>query len=424
MNLQGSDIADDIIQDDLPVHSVPPRNTFLPWHRVKKEFIRKNQWNEFTARMIKRYWRQQLKQQEGEWSLEENAEAGDKVELPPDVVLERTLKCLVIPGEDLLDIRALWRDVNELNCHIRYLGFNESFGSNQKGTRIHVANNAVLSLPRVSPDSWVAPDRFEAIQSNESQAYRHLKNYGPYHVVNLDLCGSMFPNTAKDPGEYYTALNQLLIYQFANQKCEWLLFITTMVEPAVVDADRLQALCKPTRDNAQRHGDFAAKLKTFLPENALQNVATTIDLINFSEDQMIQLFGVALGKWLLALSQKAQPQWSVAMRPSFRYPVNKDKGAVMLSLAFALKPNITAPVDETGMAKLELVTKRFPDERECALKLAESVSHIRDVDELLALDAELKSRLRDSHADLLEAAGYDRSAYIKWVDEGEVTENN
>src|SRR6266436_7817678 len=155
MNSQGSDFADDIIQDDLPVHTVPPRDKFLPWHRVKKEFIRRNQWNELTARMIKRYWRQQLQQPEGDWSLDENADAAVTVKLPADVALDRTLKCLVIPGEDLLDVRALWRDVNELNCQIRYLGFNESFGSHQKGTRIHVANNAVLSLPRVYPDSCV-----------------------------------------------------------------------------------------------------------------------------------------------------------------------------------------------------------------------------------------------------------------------------
>ncbi len=268
------------------------------------------------------------------------------------------------------------------------------------------------------------PDRFEAIQSHESQAYRYLKNYGPYHVVNLDLCGSMFPNTAKDPGEYYQALLRLLTYQFENQKCEWLLFITTMVEPAVVDAERLQALCKPTRENFNKHGNFAEKLKTFLPEAAFQNVESEIGLKHFSEAQMIQLFGVALGKWLLALCQTAQPQWTVAMRGSFRYLVNEDKGAAMLSLAFALKPNIMPPIDETGMAKLELVSKNYPSECECALKLAEFVNKIRDVDEILAADPKLKIKLRDSQADLLEAAGYDRVAYIKWVDEGEKTGNN
>lgn len=424
MSSQGSDLADDIVQDKLPAHTAPPRDRFLPWHRVKKEFIRQNQWNDLTARMIKRYWWHQLKHTEGDWSLDEGTNGGENVKVPTDIILDRTLKCLVIPGEDLLDVRALWRDVNELNCRIRYLGFNESFGSDHKGTRVHVANNAVLSLPRIWRDSRVLPDRFEAIASQDSQAFRYLKEYGPYHVVNLDLCGSMFPNTAKEPSAYYNALLRLLVYQFENQKTEWLLFITTMVEPATVHKDGLQLLCKPTRENYSKHNDFAVKLKSFLPESAFQNVDQCLDLSVLTEDQIIQLFGVALGKWLLALCHKAQPQWTVAMRKSFRYSVNKDKGAIMLSLAFALKPNIMPPVDDTGIATLNLPIKKFPDERECAVKLAESVSHICDVDDTLKADVELKTKLRDSQADLLEAAGYDRAAYVKWVDEGEIIAAN
>jgi predicted RNase H-like nuclease len=76
------------------------------------------------------------------------------------------------------------------------------------------------------------------------------------------------------------------------------------------------------------------------------------------------------------------------------------------------------------MAKLELAAKNYPSERECALKLAEFVFKIRDVDDVLAADPELKTKLCESHADLLEAAGYDRTAYLKWVDEGEKTTNN
>src|ERR1700728_1819274 len=146
MSSEGSDFIDDIVQDDLPTHTAPPRDKFLPWHRVKKEFIRRNQWNDLIARMIKRYWWQQLKRDAAVWSFDDAAGIDEAVQVPADIVLDRTLKCLVIPDEDLLDVRALWRDVNELNCRIQYLGFNESFGSDQKGTRVHVANNAVLSL--------------------------------------------------------------------------------------------------------------------------------------------------------------------------------------------------------------------------------------------------------------------------------------
>ena len=82
--------------------------------------------------MIRRYWRLQLRQ-EADWSLDESIDAAVSVSLP-ESDLDGVLKCLVIPGEDLLDVRALWRDVNEFKCKIRYLGFNESVGSHQKGT--------------------------------------------------------------------------------------------------------------------------------------------------------------------------------------------------------------------------------------------------------------------------------------------------
>ena len=418
MPQQEHDLAEGIVQDNLPVHAIPPSAEFKPWHRVRKEFIRRYQWNELTARMIKRYWQKQLRQPEEEWSLVEAGCADGALSIPADLFLDRALRCLVIPGEDLLDVRALWRDVGELNCWISYLGFNESFGSDNEGARVHVANNAVLSLPRVYRLSRVLHDRFQAIQSRESLAYRYLREYGPYHIVNLDLCGSMFPNTRADVEEFYTALDQLLRYQFESQKCEWLLFISTVVEPAVVHAEKLNQLCQPIHNNAQSHADFAEKLRILLPESVFSGAAATIDPKTLTEEQMTRLFGVALGKWLLKLCQTPQPQWTIAMRKSFRYTVNEEKGAVMLSLAFSLKPNITPPVDVTGMSKLERVVKTYPSERECALSLAESVAGIRDVDEILAADAELKSRLRDSQADLLEAAGYDREAYPggTWVE--------
>src|SRR5881409_1374532 len=98
MSSEGSDFANDIIQDELPAHTERPRDRFLPWHRVKKEYIRCFQWNELTARMIKRYWWQQLQQEEAEWSLDEAPTAADDFDVPPNVSLDRPLRCLVIPG--------------------------------------------------------------------------------------------------------------------------------------------------------------------------------------------------------------------------------------------------------------------------------------------------------------------------------------
>jgi hypothetical protein len=385
---------------------------------VRKEYIRRLQWNELAGRMVRGLWRQQLSFPD-EWALDEDSLSESKLKIPKDVLLERTLKCLMIPGEDLLDVRALWEDVQQYKCEIRYLGFNESQDSERENTRLSISNNAVKSLPRIASDSRVVHDRFEAIASAKSQAIRYLKEYGPYHVVNLDMCGTMFPNTNKDVTPYYAALHQLLAYQFRTQTSPWLLFITTVVEPGVVSEEGFSKLGGSTRQNFDSYSDFADEIKKNVPEKAFLSPTTPIELSTLSGDQMKLVFGIALGKWLLGLCQQASPKWTLAMRRSYSFSQNETKDASILSLAFELKPNVAPPVDASGMSGLTLQTRKYPEERECALQLAKSAANIRDVDAHLASDAALKRRLKGSKAALLESAGYDPKAYDKWVDEGE-----
>ncbi len=413
MSSQLSDIADGIVQEKRPEHIAPPRTTFKPWHRVRKQYIRHHQWNELARRNVNDRWRTDLQKPSAM-----NSEASSSMHV------SRPLRCLVIPGDDLLDMRALWNDISPLDCFIHYLGFNEGHGSCDEGTDVHVANNVVTSLAGVLPNSQVLRDRFEAIASNSSQAYKYLREYGPYHIVNLDLCGSMFPNTMQNVEPYFTAVDRLLKYQFATQNTSWLLFITTMVEPAVVDQERMQRLCMPTRENFDAHQAFADKLAGLMPFTAPQDKAHSVKLDGLSEKQLVQLFGVALGKWLLRMGHSTSPKWTVEMRRSFQYTINADKGAVMLSLAFEMTPNFAPPVDATGMSSLAVTARTFPTEAVCAVKLAESVSKMTDVDEKLAANAELRTVLRNEAADLLTSAGYDRDAYLRWVDAGELAKSD
>ena len=413
MSSSGSDIADGIIPEKRPEHISPPRAVFLPWHKVRKQFIRRHQWNELTKRRVEKNWRSDLDK-----PSEKSGQSHSTM------LVTRPLRCLVIPGNHLLDVRSMWSQISPLDCYVRYLGFNEGHGSSEVGTEVHVANNAVTSLAGVLHDSQVVKDRFEDIAAEKSPAYQSLKNYGPYHVVNLDLCGSMFPNTAQDVEPFYTALDQLLKYQFAAQKTNWLLFVTTLVVPAAVDKNWMQRLCQPTRENFDEHLEFAAKLEELLPRAALEGDAASVNLVNLTEGQLVRLFGVAFGKWLLRMGQNSSPKWTVGMRRSFQYSINKHEGAVMLSLAFEMIPNLAPPVDATGMSKLQVVTKSFPTEAESAVKLAESVANIADVDAKLAADNEMKAALRDEAADLMASAGFDREKYIQWVAAGEPSTND
>jgi hypothetical protein len=373
-----------------------------------------------TERLAKRYLHSRLQTQEGDWTFEECTSEGQSVTSAPEIIrLERPLRCLVIPGDDLLDVRCMWDDLQGLECFIKYLGFNESHGSEQIGTRLHVAHNEVTALSRMSRDSIVLPDRFQSIANRQSKAYQYLLQYGPYDVVNLDLCDSLFPGTAKDPTEYYNAIHRLAEYQGQNQTTPWLLFLTTQVEPGTPDIPKLENLCGPTIANCAKHADFARRFGGLVPTQAFEPGGVEIDVTALTGEQLIQVFGLALGKYLLELASSGNPGWFVQMLSSYRYKIKVEPQVEMLSLAFLFRRRNSPPVDQTGMSVLPQAASTAPTEFECAMKLITSVENLRDLDALLTQNAALRSEIVNSSADLLELAGFDRAKYLDWVQDGE-----
>ena len=91
----------------------------------------------------------------------------------------------------------------------------------------------------------------------------------------------------------------------------------------------------------------------------------------------------------------------------------------MLSLAFQFTPISQPPQDATGLSTLALASPKPFDEAELGTKLIASVQKITNIDSILEHDAELHQTLLSSSADLLETAGFDRNAYVQWVNDGE-----
>ena len=416
MTDDSSDISEDIVPD-VPQHTLLARE-FFPWHKVRKEFIRKEQWNKFIVRYAQRYLRGALQDAAAKEEWTQDSENG----IPDSTKIDRPLKCLVIPGDDLLDIRSLYRDTEDIRCFIRYLGFNSGQGSQQVGTRVHIAHNDVTSLPRISAESQVVHGPFQLVANQQSQAYKYLKQLGPFHVINLDLCDSLFPNKSGDIESNFNGLHGISAYQMKEMATPWLLFITTEVAPGEVDTEQFDRLCRPTKINIRSHDDFEAALSSLMPTAAV-NVpdGECVDCSRLSEQQLIDLFGVALGKALLSFCASADETWKVQMLGSHIYSINPAKSVSMLSLAFQFSPIVKPPADATGISSLQLDQPTPFDELELATKLVEAVKKIRNVDSLLQADTELHARLFQSSAQLLASAGYDYEAYVEWVQNGEPT---
>lgn len=416
MTDNSSDLSDDIVPE-APQHASFDRK-FAPWHKVRKEYVRKEQWNKFIICYAERYLKSEL-QAEGvsEWSTSD-----ETLDIPETIRVAGPLKCLVIPGDDLLDVRSLWRDTESIQCYIRYLGFNKGHGSDQVGTRVHIAHNDVTSHKRVSTDSLVLHDRFQMVAKQNSQAYRYMKEFGPFHVVNLDPCDSLFPTRTGDLRSYYDAIHRISAFQMKEMATPWLLFITTEVAPNKVDPSQLDMLCGPTKDNVQAHSDFATAISDVVPSSVLNaDTSAPVDCSELSGKQLIDLFGVAVGKALLSFCSTANPQWKVAMLGSHIYGINKVLNVSMLSLAFQFSPVTAPPQDSTGLSTIDLPDPTSFDESELATKLVAAVRRISNIDEKLAAEPKLKTQMLESSADLLASAGYDRNNYVKWVNNGEKT---
>jgi hypothetical protein len=416
-----SDLADGLLPSERPTQVSPPLRDFKPWHKVRKEFVRRRQWNRLIAALVERYLKAQLQEEHADWSIDaDSSEVASADDIPESVRIDRPLRCLVIPGDDLLDIRSLWTDLRPQGCYIRYLGFNEAHGSEQSGTRLHISNNEVTSLGGVTHDSQVLRDRFQAIALRESQAYHVMRQYGPYHVVNLDLCDSLFPTGSGRWDTYLSALHQLAGYQMKHQTVPWLLFITSQIEAAAASKTDLEKLCEPIGSNCNSYAEFGAHFGSLFRSSPC-STSGVVDVTDLNEDEMLRLFGVALGKWLMALAGSAAPSWIVQLLRSHRYRIRDNPRVEMLSLAFQFRPMHVPPVDPTGLSAAQLTVPSFPSELDCATRLVTAVEHITDVDQILADDGLLRDAILNSSADLLESAGYDREAYLAWVTAGERT---
>ena len=137
----------------------PPKE-FKPWHKPRKQFVRSKQWSALLRRLY------------------ENRGPRDP------------LRYLGLPGTDLIDLRylhaQLCRDNDRPMC---FLGFNtEAHRDNPAHIELNVSLDEVRRLSNVDPQSNVIHDDFRLVGNENSIAWSHTKQLGPFDVVNIDLC--------------------------------------------------------------------------------------------------------------------------------------------------------------------------------------------------------------------------------------------
>lgn len=378
--------ADGIVQISAYEASSPEKREFLPWHRPRKQFVRQAQWCEQIDLML------------------QEAPRADGM-----------LKYLGLPGVDLLDLRHFHSVICDVHkIQLRFLGFNSSANPLSKAhAELNISLDEVRRLDKVDPMSDCISDNFSLISNQDSIACRKTHAFGPYDVINLDLCDGF---AVQEPGglnnTYYNAVNSLLALQ-ARYKSPWLLLLTTCADRSNIDDDVLRILLGKYNENLKRCPEFLKDSRekfSIEAEDALRMAADT-------PYGLLQVFLTGLCKWFLTLALAHIPPTSVELRSVIGYRVNKDsEHEDLTSLALRFTPTFVPTADPSGLSG----RSKLPDEvlNECALsaKALRRVAKRVDADKVLADDTELNQRMTDATANLLSLARYDVNEYKKWLE--------
>lgn len=374
-----------------PINSV--QRSPKPWHRPRKQLIRRQQWATSLSKLIS------------------------------DANLTGNVKYLGLPGDEFLDVRYLaGGPIADAELKLKFLGFNnlEAATAEEVAAVAEDSPAAVVALSAleetrnhefIDSDSDIQPDDIRRLAKVGSPAYRRVDKFGPFDIVNLDLMQSVF---AKDfQGDTYTAAIQHLFGLQARATHDWLLWVTTRVDRQAVNPSQSEQLLRLVQG---RFRDCPELLELWTPDQFDASSPSDLKLNSCSERDFAAVVFIGMCLWLYGLGERPVPQ-PMTVISAFRYRVREDaKSTDMFSLVVRVSPKVAIPIDPTGLTP---AVKPTPHPDRCA-KLAQVMNRYGnsvDIEERIAGDTALRRQLTEETATLLELLRIDRAAYLSWVEQ-------
>ena len=277
-------IADDVLPEKTDDLAVPPvLDNLKPWHKPRKQFVRDHQWIHFS--------RQMLREEKGKPGLQK-PESG-----APEV------RYLTLPGIDYLDVRLLAELCDELECCLTSTGFLADGQNNESIAQAKLREDSLIKAKYISDRSHTYNFRIEEVTSKSNQAYRELFRRGPFHIINIDACGSIAaPSKQKSPTLINT-IHSILEYQFQNKTGRWLLFLTVDVRHDSIASDTLNKLLQTIITNANESDEFRVEALSLLDPNGT-DLETEIEVASqIPGEKFLKLFSLSFAKWLIHLAE-------------------------------------------------------------------------------------------------------------------------
>lgn len=363
----------------------PTRNTFLAWHRPRKQYVREAQWTNAVRQVM------------------DDRDPDDK------------LKYIGLPGIDLLDLRQILRTVCEPSGRkLQYIGFDIAAGAaSPDGTELNISQSELDARSSVHSPSGVRPDDLRYVGKRTTNAWRAVRRFGHVDVVNFDLTTTLFDLSPDEPISYLGALKEVLALQSGNPK-PWVLLLTTKVDRQDMTDAGVGPLLRQFRDtlaDCPELSDAIVEAELSLPDGL------TIDAWDDDSLRVTSLTGTL--QWIHGLLNEGAISARVRLTSCFVYTSFQKGGIVdIASMVVRFDPqpvdlvDTVFPVSEPDQPDVQAT------ERPC-VRFTNQYRRIADginIDDRLRADADLRVRMTGLTADLLEEARYSRADYLAWAD--------
>lgn len=376
-----------VFSDLAPDHGglLQAKVAFQPWHHPRKQYVRIHQWCSAVQALIK----------------ELRLGSGDP------------FRYLSLPGNELLDVRALQGVCQPAAVKLRYLGFNSVQRGSSDQAELSLSQSEVRALAGIDGFSLVLEERLEAIANDRSHAFSVARQHGPFHAINIDLCDSIaFRDVDDRRGSILGVMARLLELQL-QKTTPWLLFLTTMAQPGTISARSRSAFDAAIAANTAASAEFREELAKLVSCTAAELDTRLEQAWKGQDPDFLRLFCAGLGKWLLHLAGGAAPPRELTLLSSCYYQVGPD-GPDMLSLAFRCDAQQPPLADAFGILQEAAPQPPF-SEVQAALRMARELSGSIDLDRLLIDKPALAAKLIGQAGRLLATARYREDAYEEWA---------
>jgi 2-hydroxychromene-2-carboxylate isomerase len=389
MSTPEDDFEEDIGSAVLPVEveeaAVPiALNALQPWHRPRKQYVRERQWQSCANHLIQRL---------------QNSQAPS--------LRDGKLNYMTLPGIDHFDVEVIGQTAIAAGLKLEATGFLSEAESDPIKARSQVRADALIKRGLIEDTSITFPYSFEDMASRKSQAYREIKSRAPFHIINVDACGSIALPRAQHSSRIIDALHSLIELQLGTMTDPWVLFLTTDARPESLSLEVQNALDDAIRQNAAASEDFREGAVNCVGVDGQELEAA---LAHAQEDpaRFVSKFSLGLSKWLL---HNADAQgWDLKSKVFFCYSTRpgEDDRVSMPCLAYEFRRRPLVMPDLFGAVQNPAPQQENPtDYSTIALQRA---SAMQNLDQLFADSMDIQVDFAQKQRLLLQDAGYSDAA--------------